>query len=56
VRVIGNNAAIETGSVRFKGTDKDGKTVRRQRTLHDDLGLARRTLQVAADHTSEIKP
>lgn len=25
VRVLGNNSAVETGTVRFKGTDKDGK-------------------------------
>lgn len=44
INVIGNNAPIETGIVRFKGTKKDGKPVRRKRALHDDLGLARRTL------------
>ena len=56
VRVIGNNAAIETGSVRFKGTDKDGKPFDGSERYTTTWVWRGGRWQVAADHTSEIKP
>ena len=55
VRVIGNNAAIETANFRVKGTGKDGKpfdTIYRYTTTWVWRGGR---WQVAADHTSEVK-
>ena len=55
VRLIGNNVAIETGTFRVKGTDKDGKPfdeTERYTTTWVWRGLR---WQIAADHTSEIK-
>jgi uncharacterized protein (TIGR02246 family) len=55
VNIIGNGAAIETGNIRYKGTDFDGKPFD---------GSARYTTtwiwrggrwQIVADHTSDIK-
>ncbi len=55
VRVIGNNAAIETGTFRFKGTDKDGKPFAASERYTTTWVWRDGRWQVAADHTSEIK-
>jgi len=55
VRVIGNGAAIETGTFRVKGTDKDSKpfdTTERYTTTWVWRGGR---WQIASDHTSTIK-
>jgi ketosteroid isomerase-like protein len=55
VRVIGNNAAIETGTFRFKGTDKDGKPIDGSERYTTTWVWRDGRWQVAADHTSEIR-
>jgi uncharacterized protein (TIGR02246 family) len=55
VRVIGNNAAVETGTVRFKGADKDGKPFDGSKRYTTTWVWRDGRWQVVADHTSEIK-
>jgi ketosteroid isomerase-like protein len=55
VRVIGNNAAIETGIVRFKGASHDGKPFDGSERYTTTWVWRGGRWHVAADHTSEIK-
>jgi uncharacterized protein (TIGR02246 family) len=55
VRVLGNNSAVETGTVRFKGTDKDGKPFDGSERYTTTWVWRDGRWQIAADHTSEIK-
>jgi hypothetical protein len=54
VSVIGNNAAIETGTVRFKGTGK-GKPFDGSERYTTTWVWRGGRWQVAADHVSEVK-
>jgi uncharacterized protein (TIGR02246 family) len=56
VRVIGNNVAVETGIVRFKGTSHDGKPFDSSERYTTTWVWRDGRWQVVADHTSEIKP
>lgn len=56
VRVIGNNAAIETGTFRVKGTDKDGKPFDDTERYTATWVWRGGRWQIASDHTSNIKP
>ena len=55
VRVIGNNAAIETGTFRVKGTDKDGKPFDETERYTTTWVWRGGRWQIAADHTSTVK-
>jgi uncharacterized protein (TIGR02246 family) len=55
VRVIGNNTAVETGTVRFKGTSHDGKPFDGNARYTTTWVWRDGRWQVIADHTSEIK-
>ncbi|CAN5670096.1 hypothetical protein BH24ACI2_BH24ACI2_16340 [soil metagenome] len=55
VRVIGNNAAIETANFRVKGTGKDGKPFDDTYRYTTTWVWRGGRWQVAADHTSMIK-
>ncbi len=55
VRVIGNNAAIETANFRVKGTGKDGKPFDDTYRYTTTWVWRGGRWQVAADHTSEVK-
>ena len=55
VRVIGNGAAVETGTVRFKGTGKDGKPFDGSERYTTTWVWRGGRWQIVADHTSEIK-
>ncbi len=55
VRVIGNNAAVETGTVRFKGTGKDGKPFDGSERYTTTWVWRGGRWQIAADHTSTVK-
>jgi uncharacterized protein (TIGR02246 family) len=55
VRVIGNNAAIETANFRVKGTGKDGKPFDDTYRYTTTWVWRNGRWQVAADHTSEVK-
>ncbi len=55
VRVIGNNAAVETGIFHVKGTDKDGKPFDDTYRYTTTWVWRGGRWQVAADHTSKIK-
>ena len=55
VRVIGNNAAIETANFRVKGTDKEGKSFDDTYRYTTTWVWRGGCWQVAADHTSVIK-
>ncbi len=55
VRVLGNNSAVETGTVRFKGTDKDGKSFEGSERYTTTWVWRDGRWQIVADHTSEIK-
>jgi hypothetical protein len=55
VRVIGNNAAVETGTVRFKGASHDGKPFDGSERYTTTWVWRGGRWQVIADHTSEIK-
>jgi ketosteroid isomerase-like protein len=55
VRVIGNNAAIETANFRVKGTGKDGKPFDNTYRYTTTWVWRGGRWQVAADHTSEVK-
>ena len=55
VRVIGNGAAIETGTFRVKGTDKDGKPFDETERYTTTWVWRGGRWQIAADHTSTIK-
>lgn len=55
VRVLGNNTAVETATIRFRGTDKDGKpfdNTERYTTTWIWRGLR---WQIVSDHSSPIK-
>jgi ketosteroid isomerase-like protein len=55
VRVIGNNVAVETGTIRFKGTDKDGKPFDGSERYTTTWAWRDMRWQIVADHVSEIK-
>jgi uncharacterized protein (TIGR02246 family) len=55
VRVIGNGAAVETGTVRYKGTDKDSKPFAGSDRYTTTWVWRDGRWQIVADHTSEIK-
>jgi len=55
VRVIGNNAAVETGTFHVKGTDKDGKPFDETERYTTTWVARNGQWQIIADHTSEIK-
>jgi ketosteroid isomerase-like protein len=55
VRVIGNGAAIETGTFRVKGTDKDGKPFDETERYTTTWVWRGGRWQIAADHTSTVK-
>jgi ketosteroid isomerase-like protein len=55
VRVIGNNAAVETGIFHVKGMDKDGKPFDDTYRYTTTWVWRGGRWQVAADHTSKIK-
>jgi len=52
VRVIGNNSAIETGTFRVKGTDKDGKLFEETDRYTTTWVWRDLRWQIAADHTT----
>jgi ketosteroid isomerase-like protein len=55
VRILGNNTAVETATIRFRGTDKDGKpfdNTERYTTTWVWRGLR---WQIVSDHSSPIK-
>jgi uncharacterized protein (TIGR02246 family) len=56
VRVIGNNAAIETANFRVKGTNKEGKPFDNTYRYTTTWVWRGGRWQIAADHTSVIKP
>lgn len=55
VRVVGNNTAIETGTFRVKGTDKDGKPFEETERYTTVWVWRDMRWQIAADHTSAVK-
>ena len=55
VRVVGNNVAIETGTFRVKGTDKDGKPFDETERYTSVWVWRDMRWQIAADHTSQVK-
>ncbi len=55
VRVLGNNVAIETGTFRVKGTDKDGKPFDETERYTTTWVWRDFRWQIAADHTSTLK-
>ena len=55
VRVIGNGAAVETGTVRYKGTNKDNKPFEGSERYTTTWVWRGGRWQIVADHTSEIK-
>ena len=56
VRIIGNGAAVETGTVRYKGTDGTGKTFDGSDRYTTTWVWRGGRWQIVADHTSVIKP
>jgi ketosteroid isomerase-like protein len=54
VRIIGNGAAVETGTVRFKGTDSDNKPFEGSERYTTTWVWRGGRWQVVADHTSQI--
>lgn len=55
VRVIGNGAAVETGTVRFKGTDKDGKAFDVRERYTTAWVWRNGRWQIVSDHVSAVK-
>jgi len=55
VRVVGNNVAIETGTFRVKGTDKDGKPFDETERYTSTWVWRDMRWQIASDHTSTLK-
>jgi hypothetical protein len=55
VRVIGNNAAVETGTVRYKGTNKDNKPSDGSERYTTTWVWRGGRWQAVADHVSKIK-
>ncbi len=55
VRVIGNGAAIETGTVRYKGVDSEGKSFDGSDRFTTTWVWRGGRWQIVADHTSVIK-
>ena len=55
VRVVGNNAAVETGTVRFKGSGKDGKSFDGSGRYTTTWVWRDMRWQIVADHVSNIK-
>ena len=55
VRVVGNNVAIETGTFRVKGTDKDGKPFDETERYTSTWVWRDFRWQIATDHTSTLK-
>ena len=56
VRIIGNGAGVETGTVRYKGTDSTGKTFDGSDRYTTTWVWRNGRWQIVADHTSVIKP
>jgi uncharacterized protein (TIGR02246 family) len=54
VRVIGNGAAVETGTVRFKGTDKDNKSFDGSERYTTTWIWRDMRWQIVSDHVSSI--
>ena len=55
VRVIGNNTAVETATIRTKGTDKDGKPFDDTERYTTTWVWRDLRWQIIADHTSTVK-
>ena len=55
VRTVGNNGAVETGTFRVKGTDKDGKALDKSYRYTTTWMARNGQWKIVADHTSEIK-
>ena len=55
VRVIGNGAAVETGTVRYKGANKDNKPFDGSERYTTTWVWRGGRWQAVADHVSEIK-
>jgi ketosteroid isomerase-like protein len=55
VRIIGNNVAVETGTIAYKGTDKDGKPIEGKERFTTTWLWRNGRWQVVADHVSNIK-
>ncbi len=55
VRIIGNNAAVETGTFHVKGIDKDGKPFDETERYTTTWTARNGQWKIVADHTSEIK-
>ncbi len=54
VRVIGNNAAVETGTFHVKGTDKDGKPFEETERYTTTWVWRDLRWQIVSDHTSTV--
>jgi len=55
VRVLGNNVAVETGTIRFKGAGHDGKPFDGSERYTTTWVWRGGRWQIAADHTSMSK-
>ena len=55
VRVIGNNAAVETGTFHIKGTDKDGKPFDETERYTTTWVWRDLRWQIVSDHTSTVE-
>ena len=55
VRVLGNNSAVETATIRIKGTDKDGKPFDDTERYTTTWVWRDLRWQIIADHTSTVK-
>ena len=55
VRVIGNNAAVETGIITYKGNDKNGKPMAGKERYTTTWVWRDMRWQIVADHVSEIQ-
>lgn len=55
VRIVGNNVAVETGTFRVKGTDKDGKPFDETERYTTTWVARNGQWKIVSDHTSAIK-
>ena len=55
VRIVGNSAAVETGTIRYKGTNKDGKPIEGSERYTTTWTWRNMRWQIVADHVSAIK-
>lgn len=55
VKIVGNNIAVETGTFRFKGTDKDGKSFEGNERYTTTWIARNGQWKIVSDHSSEIK-